>query len=129
MRGIEAHSDIEGRDRYPIGTIAAVENDKALFFLLAVSDFDGDNISRSGPDTIRTATGALVDVYDAMGQGFDLYLPLMGTGLSRAGLSHLGSYGLITETLAARSQDIHGSMTIMVCPDDVVRLQSSDSTR
>lgn len=126
LRGIEAHSDIEGRDRYPIGTVAAVENDKALFFLLAVSDFDGDNVSRSGPDTIRTATGALIDTYDAMGQGLDLYLPLMGTGLSRAGLSHRGSYGLIAETLATRAQDIHGSMTIMVCPDDVIRLESND---
>lgn len=126
LRGIEAHSDVEGRARYPIGTVSVVENDKALFFLLAVSDFDGDNVSRSGPDTIRTATGVLVDTYDAIGQGLDLYLPLMGTGLSRAGLSHRGSYGLITETLAARAQDIHGSMTIMVCPDDVIRLEPDD---
>lgn len=128
LRGIEAGSDIEGRNRYPIGTIAAVENDKALFFLLAVSDFDGGNISRSCPDMVHAAVSALVDTYNAMGQGLDLYLPLMGTGLSRAGLSHLDSYHLITETLAGRAQDIHGSMTIMVCPDDVVRLQPSDST-
>ncbi len=126
LRGIEARSDIEGRGRYPIGTIAAVENDKALFFLLAVSDFDGGNISRSCPDMVRAAVSALVDTYNAMGQGLDLYLPLVGTGLSRAGLSHRGSYGLITETLAARARDIHGSMTIMVCPDDVIRLESND---
>ncbi len=126
LRGIEARSDIEGRGRYPIGTIAAVENDKALFFLLAVSDFDGGNISRSCPDMVRAAVSALVDTYNAMGQGLDLYLPLVGTGLSRAGLSHRGSYGLITETLAAHARDIHGSMTIMVCPDDVIRLESND---
>lgn len=126
LRGIEARSDIEGRGRYPIGTIAAVENDKALFFLLAVSDFDGGNISRSCPDMVRAAVSALVDTYNAMGQGLDLYLPLVGTGLSRAGLSHRGSYGLIIETLAARARDIHGSMTIMVCPDDVIRLESND---
>lgn len=127
LRGVEARMVIDERDRYPIGTVSVVENNKALFFLLAVSDFDAGNVSRSGPDAIRVAIGTLVDVYDAMGQGLDLYLPLMGTGLSRAGLSHRGSYDLITETLAARAQDIHGTMTIMVCPDDVVRLQSNDS--
>ena len=113
--------------RYPIGTIAAVENDKALFFLLAVSDFDEGNVARSTSDTVRAALDALIDAYDAMGQGFDLYLPLIGTGLSRAGLSHIDSYLLITETLGNRAQDIHGSVTVVVRPDDAIRLESESN--
>lgn len=126
LRGILPSAVADGRNRYPIGTVAVVENDKALFFLLAISDFNELNVTKSCPDAVLAAIGALVDTYDAMGQGLDLYLPLMGTGLSRVGLSHLDSYRLITGALGNRAQDIHGGMTIVVCPDDAIRLESND---
>lgn len=114
-------SDI-GTPRYPIGTVAVLESEKALFFLLATSDFDSSNTAHSSPDLIRAAQMALIDEYDATGQGLDLYLPLMGTGLSRAGLSHQESYELTVGTLTERKHDIHGRVTLMVCPDDVAQL-------
>lgn len=128
MRRISPCAVADGRNRYPIGTVAVVENDKALFFLLAVSDFDAGNVSRSDVDTIRVAIASLVFTYDALGQGHDLYLPLVGAGLSRAGLSHLDSYRLIVDTLVTHAQDIHGGMTIVICPDDVIRLETEDES-
>lgn len=129
LRGIRPlDSEIQGR-RYPIGTVAVVENDKAFFFLLAVSDFDEGNVARSTSDTVRDALDVLIDTYDAMGQGFDLYLPLIGTGLSRAGLCHIDSYRLIAETLGRRAQNIHGNITIIVRPDDVIRLKPENKPR
>lgn len=104
-------------------------NDKAFFFLLAVSDFNEGNVARSASDTVRDALDALIDTYDAMGQGFDLYLPLIGTGLSRAGLCHIDSYRLIAETLGRRAQNIHGNITIIVRPDDVIRLKPENKPR
>lgn len=124
LKGVRPLGNRAQDARYPIGTIAALENDKALFFLLAVSDFDEGNVAHSTPDTVRAALDALIDAYDAMGQGFDLYLPLVGTGLSRAGLSHIDSYLLIAETLGNRMRDIHGSVTVVIRPDDVIRLKS-----
>lgn len=117
-------SDI-GTPRYPIGTVAVLESEKALFFLLATSDFDSSNTAHSNPDLIRAAQMALIDEYDATGQGLDLYLPLMGTGLSRAGLLHQESYELTVRTLTERRNDIHGRATLMVRPDDVAHLDQS----
>lgn len=124
LRRIQPLDDETQNARYPIGTVAVAENEKALFFLLAVSNFDEGNVAHSTSDTVRTALEALIDTYDTIGQGLDLYLPLIGTGLSRAGLSHIDSYRLITETLGNRMRDIHGNATVVVRPDDVVRLES-----
>lgn len=68
---------------------------------------------------------ALIDEYDATGQGLDLYLPLMGTGFPRAGLSHQESYELTVRTLTERRNDIHRRATLIVCPDDVAQLDQS----
>lgn len=114
--------DGQGPQRYPIGTVAILENEKALFFLLATSDFDSRNIARSNAGLIKKALMALIDEYDAVGQGLDLYLPLMGTGLSRAGLSHQESYELVVGTFTGRKEDVHGRVTLVVCPDDAAQL-------
>lgn len=129
LRNIAPRRTVEGDSRYPLGTVAVVENDRAMFFLLVISDFDADNVSHSTPDAIRSAIDSLVDAYDTFGQGLDLYLPLVGTGLSRAGFSHLDSYQLIKEVMESRAKDIHGSITVMVCPDDVVRFDSVNESR
>ncbi len=117
------------RCRYPIGTIAMIENEKALFFLLAISEFDERNVAHSSPELIEEALMALVEEYDVMGQGLDLFLPLLGTGLSRAGLTNRSSYDLIARTLSERRRDIHGRMTLIVCPSVEEELELTISAR
>lgn len=68
---------------------------------------------------------ALIDEYDATGQGLGLHLPLMGTGFPRAGLLHQESYELTVRTLTEHRNDIHGRATLIVCPDDVAHLDQS----
>ena len=77
-------------DTFPIGTIAVVHEKKAIYFLLVISDFDERNMARSSGPSINTAVTNLLDVYDHCGQGYELYMPLIGTGRSRAGLSPTG---------------------------------------
>lgn len=79
----------------PIGTIATLDFDKAIFYFLAISNFDENNNAHSSKENIQKAINNLIDYYDQKGQGYNLYLPLIGTGMSRANLSYQESYNLI----------------------------------
>lgn len=120
-RSLEAREQMPAstgeRHRYPIGAVAVVENQKALFYLLATSEFDERNVAHSSPESIKKALASLIGEYDTMGQGLDLYLPLMGTGLSRAGLSNKESYELVVRTIAELRRNVHGRVTLIICPE------------
>lgn len=118
LRGICPVGVENGRKRYPTGTIAVIETGGAVFYLLAISDFDNANKATSDSGRIRLALNSLIDEYDSKGQGLELYLPLMGTGLSRAGLTHEGAYSLILNVFSERMNDLHGPVVLMVRPDD-----------
>lgn len=56
----------------------------------------------------------MLEFYDCKGQGYELYLPLVGTGRSRAGLSYQESYNLIKKVLLENEGQIQGHITIVV---------------
>ena len=103
---------------YPIGSIAVIETDNAIYFLMAMAQFDDYNNARSTSADIDKALTSLLNVYDRVGLGYDLYMPLMGTGLSRAGLSLQESYDLLTEGLIRNGNKIHGHVHVILRPDD-----------
>ena len=98
----------------PIGTIATLDFEKAVFYFLAVSIFDKNNNAHSSRKNIRTAIEKLTVYYDQKGQGYDLYLPLIGTGMSRANLNYQESYDLIVETLLENRNRISGKINIVI---------------
>lgn len=105
------------KDCYPIGSIVNVETENAIYYLLAISDFDENNNARSETKKIETALKKLLEFYDCKGQGYDLYLPLIGTGRSRAGLSHQESFDLIKKVLLENEGLIQGHIIIDVEPN------------
>ena len=107
---------------YPIGSIVNIETNNAVYYLLAISDFDKNNNARSEQEKIKTALEKLLEFYDCKGQGYDLYLPLMGTGRSRAGLSHQESFDLIKKVLLDNKGLIQGHITIVAEPDVLEKL-------
>lgn len=109
-RGVS--SDSSGQ--YPIGTIAVVERGRVAYYLLALSRFDEGNRAQTGGEDVRAALAALVNFYDRNGQGDDIYLPLVGTGLSRAGLTYRQSYDLIFNAFAEPSSHLAGRATIVI---------------
>lgn len=113
------------RAEYPIGTVAVIENARSLFYLLAISRFDENNNTQSTREDIAKSIQALLSTYDAIGQGFDVYVPLMGTGESRAGLSHQESLDLIANEMASEKALIHGRVTIIVYREDASKLEIS----
>ncbi len=103
---------------YPIGTIAVVDIGNTCFYLLAISNFDTHNNARSTPENIEQALKSLFDFYDVNGQGYEIYLPLLGTGRSRTGMTIQDSFELIKEEALARTESFHGKITIIIRNDN-----------
>lgn len=106
------------KDCYPIGSVAMIEIANAVYFLIAMAEFDNFNNAQSSSDKIDTALQSLLTIYDRFGLGYDLYLPLMGTGLSRAGLSAQAAYDLLIHCLIENSEKIRGHIHIVLRPSD-----------
>ena len=106
------------RTCYPIGTTSIIERESAIFFLTAISEFDGINNAKGTPEDIKVSIHTLVDVYDKYGQGYDMYMPLMGTGRSRTGLSLKEAYDLIVSELENNKNKIHGCIHLVIRPED-----------
>ena len=94
-----------------------METYKCVFLLLAISHFDGNGNAQSTQQDIASAIESLLRHYDTHGQGANLYLPLLGTGLSRAGLSNAESYKLFVDAATSRAAHISGKVTIVVLPE------------
>lgn len=109
--------------RYPIGSIVPIETDNAIYYLLAISDFNENNNAHSENSKIKESLLNLLKKYDTAGQGYNLYLPLMGTGRSRANLSHQQSYDLIRKTFLENNELIQGHITIVVQSDVYEKLK------
>jgi hypothetical protein len=101
---------------YPLGTIAVIEEENSIFYLLAISQFDSNNNAQATPKQIKSALSALVRFYDHNGQSLDLYLPLIGTGMSRAGLSNQESFEMICQAFDPAKNAFTGKVTIVIKP-------------
>lgn len=113
----------EGSKEYPIGTVAVIPNAHAVFYLLAIAHLDDGNNAHATKDDIECAVGSLLDTYDREGQGLDMYVPLLGTGMSRAGMTLQESFDLISNEVIANSARVHGRVTIVVSRDDAKALE------
>ena len=103
---------------YPIGTIAICEHKDNLFYLVAISEFDVKNNAHGTEKTIKESIKSILKEYDETGQGYDLYMPLLGTGHSRANLSHQESYNLIKNFIKENTNIIQGKISLVIKPDE-----------
>ena len=75
-------------DRYPLGSIARINGENGVvFFLLALTEFDKDCKAHCNKHQYVECMLKLFDYYDSHGQGMELNLYPMGTGMARTGLS------------------------------------------
>lgn len=102
-----------GDGGYSIGTVAVVTYGNTFFFLLAISRFDEFNNAQCSKDDIQRAVKALVDFIIHNGQGYPVYVPLIGTGLSNA-LTPAQSMALIKKSFQAKSKSIRSDIYIVV---------------
>ncbi len=111
---------------YELGTIARIENNRTVFFLIALSEFDETNRAHAAKSAIYGTVLKLLEAYDEFGQGLDMYIPLFGTGLSRAGLTHQESFDVIGKCIMENRGLVHGELFITVLPTDEQKLNLKD---
>lgn len=75
-------------DRYPPGSISRINGENGVtFFLLALTEFDKDCKAQCNKHQYVECMLKLFEYYDSHGQGMELYLYPMGTGMARTGIS------------------------------------------
>lgn len=112
--------DRGNRDSYTLGTVAIIDgmNNNVKFYLLAISEFDENNNAKSNKKQIMYSVDELIDYYDKNGQADPIFLPLMGTGRSRANMSHEQSLKVIKSCILTSDKKINGEMNIVVYTGD-----------
>lgn len=101
------------------GTIVVVEGKNNIeFFLLALSEFDENNKAQASKEEVINCLKKLLEFYDSNGQGYELYMTLIGTGRSRVGMTHFDSLQTIKSVLSLYSEKIHGSVNIVIYQKD-----------
>ncbi len=104
---------------YSIGTVCHLTSSKGInFYLLVISSFDENNNAQSNKKKIRDAMDYLIDYYDSKGQGEPIYIPLMGTGSSRASMNHKQSLSIIKSSILTNEKSLNGELNIVVYDGD-----------
>ncbi len=116
-------STVGNTDVYPIASVATVDVDNVKFFLLAVSEFDKENKAHSKITDIIDSLESMIDLYDKEGQGFDLYVPLIGSGRSRTGISLQKAYNLLVAAVIRRKNEIYGRIHIVIYPSQIEEIR------
>lgn len=112
---------------YANGTTIALEGRNGVtYFLLALSEFDENNKAQSSKESIVDCLKKLVNFYDENGQGFEIYITLMGTGLSRSGMSHEEALQTIKSVFQLYSDRIHGEFNIIIYYKDKEKVSIFD---
>ena len=107
---------------YPLGTVAAFDARNATYLLLAISKFNEKGMAEATKEDIEACLVSLLHYYDENGQGADLYIPLIGTGLSRSRLDKAEAFELIRSVVTQQSFFLGGKITIVVLPEDAVAI-------
>jgi len=101
--------------KYGLGTTAIIDGkNNVKYYLLAISSFDENNNASTTKRHIRDSVDDLIDFYDKNGQSEPIYIPLVGTGMSRSGLSHKQSLKIIKSCILTIDKPISGEMYIVV---------------
>lgn len=103
------------REEYAKGTTAIInENENTYFFLFALSKFDDYNNAQRLKEEFVDMIHGLISFYNKNGQGYELFVPLMGTNLSRIDLSHEEALDILESSFKLYSDKMHGKISIII---------------
>lgn len=108
----------ETKSDYPVGTLVTVRYADTYFYLLGLSVFDENGVAHLDMGSFQKALDSLIDFYNIHGQGYPIYLPLIGTGRSRLQMSHLESFEYIKAKIMDRIGELSGSINIVIYSKD-----------
>lgn len=102
------------RTMYPRGTVAMIDADKTHYYLLALSHFDENMNAQCNKAELINVITCLIDFYNQNGQGLPIYIPLMGSGLSRTNITPGESLQIITDLLKLNRDRVQGEANVVV---------------
>ena len=114
------------KNLYPIGTIVVIEEKLTIYYLLAISDFNSRCKAETTKQKIADSIVKMIEFYDENGQGYPLYMPLLGTGMSRCHLSSKESFYLISGTLKEHKTMITGEMNIVAYGETIDEIKGEE---
>ena len=100
------------------GTVAVVDYKNTTFFLFALSVFDANNNAQCSRDEFIEAMQKLLLFCDHNSNGKDIYIPLMGTNLSRANMNHEQSLQSLVALCKLYEDKIHNAVNIVIYEGD-----------
>lgn len=124
--------DVEEREKgsnrkYPIGTCAIIEGiNNVNYVLWAISDFNQTNVAHATKESLITSLVSLLDFINTQSQGDECYIPLVGTGQSRANLSHKESLHTILSTIDLYREKMVGVIDIVIYNGDKSKVSIFD---
>lgn len=106
-------------DEYPLGTVVPVSlKENTTFFLFALSELDENNKAQCTECDFIDGLVQLIDSYDEMGQGFEMFLPLVGTGMARTNIQHQDALRKIKAIFELYRSKIKGTVNIVIYSRD-----------
>lgn len=112
---------------YERGTVVVIKrSEEVTFFLLALTEFNDNNNAHCTKEDFIICIKQLIEFYNSNGQGFELNLPLMGTNLSRTGMSHTEALNKIKAVFELYNEQIHGIVNIIIFNKDKEKVSIFD---
>ena len=107
--------------RYPIGTTITLGSEKRRYFFVAYGYMSNNLVIQSKPGDILESLNKLWDEVRNKCHGDPVAIPLIGTDLSRSGLSRKESIKLIITSfiLASKKTYITKKLTVIIHPKDL----------
>ena len=103
------------RKRYACGTVAElIVSDNLTYFFLGLSKFDNQLAASTTKAEYVFALQNLIEFCNVRSQGYPVILPLMGTGLSRANISHEEALSYMVSALHMNNDIINCDFHIVV---------------
>lgn len=99
---------------YPLGTVIKYNCGNTIFYLIASAEFDTNLQAHCNKEQLQDVIKSLIFFYDTYGQGYPIYIPLLGTELSRTGISESESMQLIVDLCMLNREKIHGKVNIVI---------------
>lgn len=99
---------------YPLGAVIKYNYGNTIFYLIATAEYDTNLQAHCNKEQLQNVVKSLIFFYDTYGQGYPIYIPLLGTELSRVGISESESMQLIVDLCMLNREKIHGKVNIVI---------------
>lgn len=106
-------------NEFSVGTVIPISiKANITYFLFALCELDENNRAQCSEDTFNDGLEHLINCYNDIGQGFEIFIPLMGTGMSRMNIKHKDMLRRMRAIIELNRKKIKGTVNIVIYNQD-----------